>query len=379
MLAVVAAVIPFAQLLSLSGLDSAAYHYIAKGHHGAYRTAIMLRLRWSFLGSLALLAAAAYWLMKDNLTLSWLFTIAAVTFPFTAAMTADYVFSSRQRFRALFWYRVAQAATSYAGVAVLLLLPLLSNAVSWFFLTNRLALAVFQAGVVVWLFQSLRRDGTPPLPRADRDEMVRYGKHLTGLNTITTVQTRVDALLVGLLLPLKVMADYSIALLVYDQLKRIWMVYYALRYPPLVRMPVARRRRRMVWETLLVFAIFVLLSAAAGAALWVLIPIILPVEYESSRPFILCLLGAFVAAMPGLAAEMYFRTRQDERSLYLIRGVAAVSGVIFPALFLVMWQAFGVAVGRVVASVAMSVVGCVLFFRDSDTGENDEGTVREPE
>ncbi len=55
MMGVLAAWIPFVQLLSLSGLDSSAYHFVAKGKPWAFVVNVTYRLRWSLLSVAALL------------------------------------------------------------------------------------------------------------------------------------------------------------------------------------------------------------------------------------------------------------------------------------------------------------------------------------
>jgi len=369
MLGVVASIFPFLQLLSLSGLDGATYHYVAKGYPGALRVNIATRLRWSILSTLGFLIGGAYWLWRGNPILAGLFTIAALTYPVTTGLTTVAgVLGAREDFGHLFWYRIGEALTRYVGFGVLLLLPVLSTQVLWFSLANKVALAALQIGVAAWLINQLHQEESSPMPLEEQQEMVRYGKHLTVLNSISTVQTRVDGLLIGWFLPLSVMADYSIAQLVYAQFKRLWAVYYAVRYPPLVRLPLAQRRRRMVLEMGVVWAGFILLGLVTSAALWVLVPVILPREYVSSLPFISWLLAAFVVGIPGFFAETYFRTRQDERSQYLLRGAAAVSGVVLPSLFILFWQAYGVVVGRFVSSLALSIAGIFLFIRDVRQG-----------
>jgi len=374
MIGVVASVLPFVQLFSLSGLDGATYHYVAKGYPGALRVNIATRLRWSILSTLGFLVGGVYWLWAGNPILAGLFTIAALTYPVTTGLTTVAgVLSAREDFGHLFWYRIGEALTRYVGFGVLLLLPALSTQVLWLSLANKVALAMLQVGVASWLINQLREDKSPPMPPEERQEMVRYGKHLTAINSISTAQTRVDALLIGWFLPLSVMADYYIAQLVYTQFKRLWTVYYAVRYPPLVRLRLARRRRQLVLEIGVVWAGFILLGLATGSGLWVLVPVILPREYVPSLPFINWLLATFVVSIPGFFAEMYFRTRQDERSQYLLRGAAAVSGVVLPSLFILFWQAYGVVVGRFVASLVLSALGVLLFLRDK--GKGDAGLV----
>ncbi len=374
MIGVVASILPFLQLLSLSGLDGATYHYVAKGYPGALRVNIATRLRWSILSTLGFLVGGVYWLWRGNPILAGLFAIAALTYPVTTGLTTVAgVLGAGEDFGHLFWYRIGEALTRYVGFGVLLLLSVLSTQVLWFSLANKVALAALQIGVAAWLINQLRREETPPMPPEERQEMVRYGKHLTALNSISTAQTRVDGLLIGWFLPLSVMADYSIAQLVYAQFKRLWAVYYAVRYPPLVRLPLARRRRRIVLEMVVVWAGFIMLGLVTSAALWVLVPVILPREYVSSLPFIGWLLAAFVISIPGFFAEMYFRTRQDERSQYLLRGAAAVSGVALPSLFFILWEAYGVVMGGVVARLVVCIQGAILFMNDK--GVHDAGSI----
>ena len=365
MIGVVASALPFLQLLSLSGLDGATYHYVAKGYPTALRVNIAIRLRWSILSTLGFLVGGMYWLWAGNSILAGLFSIAALTYPFTTGLTAVAGFlGAREDFGHLFWYRIGEALTRYVGFGVLLLLPVLSSQVLWFSLANNLALAVLQIGVAGWLINQLRREGIPRMLPQERREMVHYGKHLTVLNSITTAQTQVDGLLVGWFLPLSVMADYSIAQIVYTLIQQLWKIYNTVRYPPFVRLPLVRRQRRMVLEMWVVWAGFIVLGLATGAGLWVLVPVILPPEYGSSLPFVSWLLATFVVGVPGLFAQMYFQTRQDERSLYLLRGTAAVGGIVVPSFLIFFWRAYGVVVGRFVAGLALSVAGIYLFVQD---------------
>jgi len=366
MIGVVASVLPFLQLLSLSGLDGATYHYVAQGYPAAIQVNISTRLRWSILSTLGFLVGGVYWLWAGQPVLAGLFTIAALTYPVTTGLTAVAgVLGAREDFVHLFWYRIGEALTRYVGFGILLLIPALSTKVLCFFLANKVALAVLQIGVASWLIHQLGGKEAQPMSSTEQQELLRYGRHLTVLNSISTAQTRVDALLIGWFLPLSVMADYSIAELVYNQLKHVWAVYYTVRYPPLVRLPLARRRRRMVLEMGAVWAAFVVLGVVAGAALWMLVPVILPREYSSSLPFIGWLMAVFVVSVPGFFAETYFRTRQDERSQYLLRGTAAICSVVLPSLFIIFWQAYGVVVGRFVAASVFSVAGAYLFVRDA--------------
>ena len=365
MIAIVASVVPLLQLLSLSGLDGSSYHYISKGHTGALRVNVGVRMRWSLLSVLGFLIGGAYWWWQGNTLLAWLFTVTAVTYPAARGLTAAAsALTARESFGRYFWFRIAEALTRYAGLGLLLLIPAMNTQVIWYSVANQIALGALQFITVAWLLNHFRQVEVAPMPIEDRREMIRYGKHLTAVNAISAAQTRIDAPLVAWLLPRAVMADFWVAQLVQAQFKRLWSVYYSLRYPPLVRLPVDQLRRRIVAETALLFVGYAALGVGGVALLWVVLPIVLPSEYASSLPLIAWLIAAFVASVPGFFAEMYFRMRQDERRQYVLRGVAAVTGVILPCIAIAIWHLDGVVIARFVISLIFSAVGITLFIKD---------------
>lgn len=374
MMGVVAAWVPFLQLLSLSGLDTASYHYVAKGQPWAFRVNLSYRLRWSLLSAVGFLAVAAYWWWRSEIPLAWMFIITGLSSPVTLGLTAcGGMLGAQENFIGLFWYRLGESLTDFVGFVPILFSMWFVNQAVTFYGANLAATAVMQISVSVWLVRQLHQSKTPVVPIEDTREMIRYGKHQTLISSIGVVQSRTDALLISTFFPLTTMADYSIAQLVYAQFKRLWTVYYGVRYPPIVRYPLARRQRRVIIEMSIVGVAFVLLGLIMGASLWFIIPVILPQDYVSSLPFINWLIATFVIGVPGYFAEMYFRTRQDERTQYLLRGIAAVSGILFPVLFLFFWQVKGVIIGRFVASFVLSALGLLLFWRDK--GKSDPSFV----
>ena len=258
MMGVVAAWLPFLQLLSLSGLDGASYHYVAKGQPWAFVINLTYRLRWSLLSTAGFLVGAAYWWWQGAIPLAWMFVIAGVSYPVTVGLSAcGGMLGAQENFVGLFWYRLGESLTDFVGFVPVLLSVWLVNQVVTFYGANQVATAIMQILVTFWLINKLRASQYQPLSPENEREMVRYGRHLTVMNGIGVAQTRTDALLVGSFLPLTIMADYSIALLVYEQFKRLWNVYLSVRYPPLVRLTEKRRRRRIVIEGSIIWLGFV--------------------------------------------------------------------------------------------------------------------------
>jgi len=365
MMGVIASWMPFLNLLSLSSLDSAAYHYVAKGQPWAFVINMGYRLRWSLLSTVGLLGGAVYWIWKGDSLLAWMFIIAGISYPFTSGMTAAAGMLGAQRnFTGLFWYRIFESLTDFTGFIPLAFSSWWITKVVTFYTGNQIATAFMQVGISFWLAWQLKKVNTPRMSKEDEREMVRYGKHLNNIAAIAVLQTRSDALIIGSLLPLETMADYTIALLIYDQFKRLWVIYTTIRYPPLVNMTLARRQQRMVIEGGVIFIGFIGLGLVISLFAHWLIPIVLPPNYANSLVYIDLLILSFIGLVPGALAEIYFRTIQSEKQQYLLRLTGASVGIVASIALFFPWGAYGVAFGRFLANSTMSALGIWLFVRE---------------
>jgi O-antigen/teichoic acid export membrane protein len=178
-------------------------------------------------------------------------------------------------------------------------------------------------------------------------------------------QNKIDALLVGLFLPLGINADYSIAGILAEQLRKLWNILQTVRYPTWVRMPRQARRSRLVLEGGLIWCGFAASALLLALACHWLIPILLPPAYRTSLGYLDILLGTLVASVPAWLAETYFRSEQDERRQYVLRVWGAGLSLVMPLAFIWTWQAYGVALGRLLAAFFMSGIAVVLFLRSS--------------
>lgn len=370
MLGVVAAWFPFIQLASLPGLDSAAYHYLAQGYRWAFRSAITERLKWSLLSALILVLLGISFAGHAQPALAWLFVIAGLSFPVTNGLSlAASTLAAQEKYGRLFWYRLWESLTDFTGFLPLLLGVVWLNQIATFYLANQLATAVMMVTYSLILWQQLNQpralaQPSSELPPGEPAEMKRYGRHLSAIAGIGVLQSRTDTLLVSALQALETVADYNIANLVYEQIKRLWGIYVTVRYPPLVRLPLPQRRRQLLLEGGLVWLTFGLICLGMSLLGHWLIPLLLPPAYRSSLQYLDLFSLAMALSIPGGLAEIFFRTQQDERRQYILRAVSTGVGVAAPALLIFFWGAFGAAVGRLLANLAFSLTGVWLFFRD---------------
>ena len=375
MLGILASWMPFIQLLSLSGLDGASHHFVSKGQQWAFIVNITNRLRWSLLSMVALLAGGAYWSYRGDFQLAVIFIITGVTYPVTYGLTAVAgTLGGQERFSNLFWYRILDSLAKFTGFLPLLLSSWIVSQVVTFYGVNQIAIAVIHITYSLWLVLLIKSNLTYRTPKDEENKVVQYGKHLTVINGIGVLQTRTHAFLVATMSPLAVVADYSIGLIVAELFRRLWNIFYTIRYPPLVRLPLTRRRQRFIIEGTAVFLLFIILGILVSLLARWLIPIILPANYSTSIIFIYLLIAAVIIGVPGRVAETYYRTQQNERRLYMMQVIGAIVGVIIPVSLVLRWGAIGAAYGNIVTSIIISIVGIVLFSLDRpifDAQEND--------
>lgn len=362
MIGVVAAWVAFLQLLSMPGMDSASYHYLAKGFTWAFVTNLVQRLRWSLLSTLGLMASALYWWSQGSPVLAWFFVITALTYPVTFALTAaGGVFSATQNFVGLFWYRLGESVTDFVGFLPLLLAMWWVSKGATFYATNQLATAFMMVGTSWWLLRQLRQRNATGPTREEQQAITVYGRHQTVISSISVVQSRVDGFLIGTFFPLTLVADYSIGSIVANQFRSLWSIYLSIRYTPLVQMSVVKRRQHFLIEGALIWFTFILLAFVVyGIAYW-FIPVVLPPSYRSSLPYVGWLSAIMLIGIPGGIVETYFRTQQNEKPQYTMRIIGAVTSLLLPALLMASWGVTGVMVGRLLSNGIFSGVGLWLF------------------
>ena len=312
---------------------------------------------------LGFLGSAAYWWWQGSHILAILFILGGLTFPFRIILASCVgMLAAQEKFVGLFWYRISRNLARFTGFIFLLLSIWWLSPVIIFYFSNQIVISILNIAFTIWLMRQLQQEQVPSISAEDKQEMMHYGKHLTGINAIGIVQSNIDRFLISTFLPLEVMADYSIGMLIYTQMKQIWIVYLSVRYPPFVRTPVQKRRRKIIIEGSIVWVGFVVAAFTLSIIAYWLVPIVLPPSYTTSLGYINWLLATFVVGIPGFFSTVYFRTEQNEKSLYLLQSISVTFNVILQAILIVPLNAYGVVIGRCLSNVIYSIVGVWLFW-----------------
>lgn len=363
MIGTVSAWMPFLQLLSLSGMDSAAFHYVAKNIPWAYFKNISIRLRWSLLSAIGFIGLSIYWHFHAQTNLAILFLVTGISYPLTTGLTViPNVLAAKENYKSLFYYRILESLVDFTGFIPLVLSSWIYSRIVSFYTANQLAAMIMQISYCIWIANKLRqKEIAPPTPEEDH-EFVTYGKHLTLISGISVLQQRTDALFVSALLPLEAMADYSIGLIVAEQFKRLWIIYTNIRYPRLVKMPQKTRIKHIWLEGLAIVGGFIGVLVCVIILNHLLIPIILPSNYSNSIMLIDLLSFGFITVLPGFIVEIYFRMEQKPKQQYYMRISSAIINLLCPYFFISAMGVQGAAISKILANTMMSIVGMILFI-----------------
>ncbi len=351
-LSYVFATVTLLNFLALPGMITAITQAAAQQCDGFYERATRLRWRTSLAGSIVVAGIGLACWRSKGAEVGVSFLLAAALFPLAWALDGYWsVLNGKKLFGPLAALRLIQmmvvTTATWAGL-------LLSRRVWVVFAANFGAMALTN---VIFHYWTLRRHKAND---EFRPEAMGYGKRLSALSVLISIETRVDNVMLGTYLPFATLGWFNMAARINEGvMQETWTVVARLLFPRLAETSgdEARRRAR-VWGAYLLGGFAVLAALFWLLAPWVL-PWVLGPKYAASISLVqwLALITAFT--VPWSVFEVYCQARANEKSLWLTRLLATGTHLATLPWFLNLWGVTGVlwsiALSRV-AGVALSVV-----------------------
>lgn len=203
------------QIFLCNGMNAAVAQATGRGDTNAFLAVVRFRLRWMPLFACAAGSVALYYAIRHEYALSLSLLVIAVLHPVTAALNTyqSYLQGMKQFGRSAVFSSFTQLAVTCAMLAALLATKSLVIIVVAYAVTNILLNVIF--------FLTVRA----PVPDGKRTDVVRYGKHLTVIDSMGTITQQLDQLLLFYLWGPAVLAYYAIAqlfpALIYNFLKSL--------------------------------------------------------------------------------------------------------------------------------------------------------------
>jgi O-antigen/teichoic acid export membrane protein len=351
----VTSVLAIAGAATLPGLNISLTQAAARGYHGALASVVRTRLRWALAPALAILATGGWMLATGDPVTGALLACLAPLFPLIyGADVAQSFMNGTQRFAALSAWMFAAAAVPSAVVLSLLGAGAGAPAavVGYF-----IALAAVNAASYAWAAtRYISNDRLDP-------GTIAYGKRLTVITSLGTLQSYLDKVAVGGILGLNALAIYSVGKLFQQALKMTWGALHQLYFPKLASrsLDAARHLTRatlpLIWAGFGVVALVLVLIAPA------VIDAVFGAAYASSVDVSRILILGVAVAIPGAQFEILFRSTGDERRLYVQRITFAAAELLFVTVGALTFGLRGAVWGAVLAYGLNSVQGFLLDLR----------------
>jgi O-antigen/teichoic acid export membrane protein len=313
----IAAIIALCNIVTLPGLNISLKQAAARGFHGAMSQTAGIRVRSAALGAIGLLAVGAVMRATGDAQTGGLLLLLAPLLPLIYGIdVAQSFLNGIQRFPALSaWMMIAALVPSAAVVTLLLAGTGAGIAVLGYYV----ALAAVNVTAYFWVSSRYRQN------RRTDPESIQYGKRLTLLTALGTLQSYVDKLAVASVLSLEALAIYSVGKLFQQALTLTWGALNQLYAPKLASRPVEEARHLTRTTLPYVWALFGGLAVVVVMAVPAIVRIVFGNAYASTVPVARMLTLAVLVAIPGAQFEVLFTSTGDERRLYVQRITFAVA------------------------------------------------------
>lgn len=344
-----------ASALSLSGIGSGVIRSVARGFDGIVRKAFRLSLLWSIGGVLAALSASVFYFLRGNTVLGYSLAIVSIGVPIlnAALLYASYLTGKR-----LFKLQ-AQYAIVTAIVPTVLLIG-----VGYMFSTNvpLLILTYFigHTGTAYILYRrTIRR--IPATAAIDEND-VRFGKHASFMNILTSIAAHIDKVFLFQIIGGEVVALYTFASAFPEQLRGVFKIINSLTHAKLSAKNLAETKRSVYHKTLFLGFFIALVVALYFFAAPFLFAVLFP-NYMEIVPLSQLIAVALIASSLGVLPLQALTANGRHKELYMYNSIAPTVRIALLACGALTYGMWGVAIAHIASKTFSTICVHTLYMR----------------
>jgi len=352
--------------LSLPGINIAVAQAAAQEFDGFIALGTRVRLRFSLFGTVAMaVIGLVCWHSKGPVVAISCFIAAAVFPVFNSFDNCWAILTGKKQFEMFAKLRLAGMLTTTGATWLALLW---TRSVPWVFAANVSSAALTQ---FIFYHVSVRRFKAN---ERVNPESLRYGKRLTWLDVIGSIEWRADQVVVGTFLPFAELGWFNMASRIKDAIiQETWNVAASLLFPRLAECSDQEARRRVrVWRVYLIVAFIALAVLFWVFASW-LLPLILGPAYVQSVRLSRWLVVIWALGSAWLIFEVYCKARAAEKTLWIARLVLTGTHLMILMLLIKPLGLTGVLIS--VAGARVAVTAAVAVMSGRNHSRLDGGTV----
>ena len=190
-------------MATLSGIGGALLQSVSRGNEGTFIPALKTKLKWGILGAVASLGVSFYYFINDNQMLAIIFAITSLFVPFMDSMN---LYQSYLQGKKLFIpFTIYITASQVIASAVMVLTIFYTDSI------YAIIIAYYVAWTLVRAYFHLKTVKRFPPNNTVDEEVIPYGKHSSFIDTIGSVVSSAEKILIFHFLGPAPLAIYSFA------------------------------------------------------------------------------------------------------------------------------------------------------------------------
>ena len=360
--------VAIATIVALPGVATAVSRSAARGHAVAASVA-RRRAPWALLAAGGLVVTGLFLTATERRSTGLAILAAAVVFvPWSVSDIAGaYMIGARDFSRYLRLQVAVQIATAVWVAASLVLMP----GAAWPLVLGYFGLtALFQG-------YALLRLPRRPDPVA-LQECFRYGKRLSRIGVLSSIDLQLDVLLTAALLSRPDVALLAVARTGGQFLKSMWYIIAQANIGRLAALDEHESRAASMKLGVLLTAGFAVVCSTAALLCPVVVPLLFGTDYTGAVTVAQLLLLVPAVAAVGSSFELHLKAQARVRELYVLHLVKPISSCVCLPIAILLWGLTGVGIEALVIATLYSVLTTWLALRPRRSAQGAAAAAARP-
>jgi len=332
-------------VLTLPGANTAVLLGTSQGKDGTLLQGIRLKIKWSIIGIVGLLATSAYFYFQHEprYAVIWpIFLIAIVFFPILYSLDVTHAFfTGKKKFS---WNCAFQIVTEVGSMV--------ATSIMLFFTRNLLiVISTYLFFQAIGDLLAFRFAKTKIKNKKEDPDFLSYSTHLSVINFIPAIRTYFDKLVVAYFLGFAATAVYAIGAAMAEQLYAVSKNVSNVVFPKLALFKKEKIYLEVKKRTGKLSLFFILVAVAATLLAPVIIPFFFSEQYKSAVPIAQLLLLINIPRAVAFVLTRVQEAQRQKKKLYKINTLYATVEIISILAFTPYFGLYGVVVAKGISNI----------------------------
>lgn len=343
---------------TLTGMNSAVVQSSSRGFDKTLFAAIKLSVKWNLIPLTFYLISSSYYYLSDNTTLSISIICAGGLniLVNSFGLYGSYLVG-KQKFKLASIYSIYTQVINITSIATILFI---TENVLYIVIVNFLSTALMVLTFFLLTMRNINRSSEVSV------SSLRFGKHMSFMNIISTITTHLDKILIFQKLGAIELAIYSFAIAIPEQARGVFKNIISIAVPKYTLLNKAQLRHSIkskICTLTIIMSIFVLTYILISPYFFKLI---FPKYLESvfySQIYILGLL-----TIPSIfLLNTYFQVQESTKTLYYINTFSSIADLILTIFLIYYFGLLGGVILNFVSRLITTILYFIFFYKDSRT------------